>query len=392
MPPKLHAKLCLETDVEQRVGEIVTLATVRELLKAQENMFKALFELSMNTVNKRIDNLITTVSDLKASLEFTQKDLQELIPSVEKVSIIEQEISNTKSYVNQQKDKAEYLENQSRRNIIRVDGIPEVHGETWDTTESLVKEVLKDKLQMSDEIFIERAHRVGRKVSSQDSNSYTSTRPRTIVSRLNHWKQKESILKNARKLKPRGIFFNEDLAFETLQKRRAQVSQLIEAKRSGRIAYFILDKLIIRDKPVAKYDKCSSVRFLSFPLLKLVFQLINSSKDLIYLAFYGLGDTEIFHVIFEQQLGSIHYDSDHLLSLKFNPLSTDLYFNQCLTLANDLDPDSNFYSNLNSCDYLVKNQFNNILNNKVGNKEHFSLFHLKITSLQANFDGLTNLL
>ena len=93
-------------------------------------MFKAFFEASMNAVNKRIDSLITTVSDLKASLEFTQKDVHELKPNVEKLSAIEQEISNTKSYLNQQKDKAEYLENQSRRNNIRVDGIPEVHGET----------------------------------------------------------------------------------------------------------------------------------------------------------------------------------------------------------------------------------------------------------------------
>ena len=64
--------------------------------------------------------------------------------------------------------------------------------------------------------------------------------PRTIVCCLSHWKQKESILINAHKLKPRGIFFNEDLAFETLQKRRAQVPQLIEAKKiwEGGVFYF----------------------------------------------------------------------------------------------------------------------------------------------------------
>ena len=168
------------------------MATVRELLKAQENMFKALFEASMNAVNKQIDSLITTVSDLKGSLEFTPKDVQELTPNVEKLSAIEQEISNTKSYLNQQKDKAEYLENQSRRNNIRVDGIPEVHGETWETTELPVKEVLKDKLQMSDEIFVERAHRVERKVSSRVTSSLPA-RPRTIVCRLSNWKQKERI-------------------------------------------------------------------------------------------------------------------------------------------------------------------------------------------------------
>ena len=69
MPPKLRTKLSTSTepDVSQKAGEVATMATVRELLKAQENMFKALFEASMNAVNKRIDSLITAVSDLKAS-------------------------------------------------------------------------------------------------------------------------------------------------------------------------------------------------------------------------------------------------------------------------------------------------------------------------------------
>ena len=102
MPPKLRTELSKSTepDVSQKAGEVVTMATVRELLKAQGNMFKALFEALMNAVNKWIDSLITTVSDLKASLEFTQKDVQELKPNVEKLSAIEQEISNTKSYLN----------------------------------------------------------------------------------------------------------------------------------------------------------------------------------------------------------------------------------------------------------------------------------------------------
>ena len=78
-------------------------------------MFKALSEATMNTVNKRIDDVVTTVSDLKASLEFTQKDVQEIKPNLEKLLGIEQEILNTQYFLSQQKDKVEYLENQSRR-------------------------------------------------------------------------------------------------------------------------------------------------------------------------------------------------------------------------------------------------------------------------------------
>jgi hypothetical protein len=37
-----------------------------------------------------------------------------------------------------------------------------------------------------------------------------------------------------------------------LQKRKAQMPQLIEVKRAGKIAYFILDKLIVRHKLVVE--------------------------------------------------------------------------------------------------------------------------------------------
>ncbi|CAB4045309.1 Hypothetical predicted protein, partial [Paramuricea clavata] len=139
------------------------------------------------------------------------------------------------------KDKVEYLENQSRQNNINLDGIPEVYDEMWEVTEQLVKDVLKDKLEISKDISIERAHRIGkRRVSPGSSASATSTtHPHTIVCRLKNWKQKENILKTAWKVKPLGVYVNEDLALDTLQKRKAQMPQLIEAKRAGKIAYFI---------------------------------------------------------------------------------------------------------------------------------------------------------
>ena len=57
-------------------------------------------------------------------------------------------------------------------------------------------------------------------------------------------------MKNARKIKPHGLFVNEDLAAETLQKRKAQMPKLIEAKQVGKIAYFILDELIVKNRPI----------------------------------------------------------------------------------------------------------------------------------------------
>ena len=117
-------------------------------------------------------------------------------------------------------------------------------GETWETSEQKVKEAIKNKLQLEIDVNIERAHRVGRR----SSNPGRSDKPRTIVCRLRDWKQKEPILKASRTVKARGIFVNEDFAYETIQRRKEQLPQLRAAKQAGKIAYFVVDKLVIKDR------------------------------------------------------------------------------------------------------------------------------------------------
>ena len=50
-------------------------------------------------------------------------------------------------------------------------------------------------------------------------------------------------------IKPEGLNIFEDLAEETMEKRRAQLPELKQAKTRGKLAYFSLVKLIIRDRP-----------------------------------------------------------------------------------------------------------------------------------------------
>ena len=66
--------------------------------------------------------------------------------------------------------------------------------------------------------------------------------------KLRDFKRKEQILKATRRIKPVGLYVNEDLAKETLDKREEQRPKLEEAKRNGKIAYFVLDKLIVKDR------------------------------------------------------------------------------------------------------------------------------------------------
>ena len=56
----------------------------------------------------------------------------------------------------------EYLENQSRRNNIRIDGILEEPDETQEDSESKAEAALEFKLNLPFKVEIERAHRTGK--------------------------------------------------------------------------------------------------------------------------------------------------------------------------------------------------------------------------------------
>ena len=96
-----------------------------------------------------------------------------------------------------QDSKLEYLENQSRRNNIRVSGIPESHDETWEVAEAKVKQAIQE--QLGTDVDIERAHRVERRNRDSSSQDTQQRKPCTIVCKLRCWKQREAVLKKARK-------------------------------------------------------------------------------------------------------------------------------------------------------------------------------------------------
>ena len=98
-----------------------------------------------------------------------------------------------------------------------------------------------------EKLDIERAHRVKRQKTKPGQAN--QNHPRTIVCRLRDWKQREQVLRKARREKPSDIYISEDLSPATLQKREPQIPKLKAAKQAGKIAYFVLDRLVIRDKP-----------------------------------------------------------------------------------------------------------------------------------------------
>ena len=99
--------------------------------------------------------------------------------------------------------------------------------------------------------------------SPRKANAATGSarRPRTIFCRLCDWKQKEKIIRSARRIKPPGIFvnehLNEDLVQETLDKIEEQRPMIEGARRNGKIAaYFVSEGWLLKRELASQLSSC----------------------------------------------------------------------------------------------------------------------------------------
>ena len=78
------------------------------------------------------------------------------------------------------------LEDRSRRNNLRVDGIRETPGETWEGCEEKLQQVFQEKLGLGYLTKIEQAHQT----SNRQNNTSNGNNPRTIIYYLLRYKDK----------------------------------------------------------------------------------------------------------------------------------------------------------------------------------------------------------
>ena len=91
------------------------------------------------------------IAKVKASLEFTQSKCEEKERQLQvietRLSMTEERLNEAVKQVGGMENTFEYEENQSRRNKLKLIGVPESSEEnTWDDTECILKEVVKEKL------------------------------------------------------------------------------------------------------------------------------------------------------------------------------------------------------------------------------------------------------
>lgn len=233
-------------------SEFVSRTELEAILSAQKSAFEGFLRTFMDSVSDRVDKLLVQVTEVKISVA----GLSSKVDDQRSSSVaIQEELVKADQKLSEIESQADYLENQSRRNNLRLEGIPEAPSETWEVTEAKVRSALVTSLGLSQAdaaaIPIERAHRTGKPRSPPGSSSADSRahgRLRPVVVKFLNFKDRELILRRARERKPASLHIYEDLSARVLQTRREKLDELKSHRAAGRIAYFSFDKLVVREK------------------------------------------------------------------------------------------------------------------------------------------------
>lgn len=124
----------------------------KDMLQQQQENFKSFIQIIMDGNTKRLDGVIREVQELKTSLQFTQGMMDELKASNQVIDSRIKTFESTMEIIRQEMDavsnKLDYMENQSRRSNLLIDGIPEEKGETSVGLEMKIQQMLAKNLDL----------------------------------------------------------------------------------------------------------------------------------------------------------------------------------------------------------------------------------------------------
>ena len=165
-----------------------------EMFHKQVQTILALISRNNSLTNQLLDNLSKDINDLKESLELSQNEYDDKFKHVgdkirklqEEINLMKEElhfIQTTKpSWATETDAKLIDLDDRSRGNSLRFEGIKEHENESWEDSENKIYDLLEKKIEMDIEhVVIERARSTGKK---------NKNRSRPILAQFSFYKDK----------------------------------------------------------------------------------------------------------------------------------------------------------------------------------------------------------
>ena len=179
--------------------------SISEMIEANNKITNQKLEKPSAEIRSNSDSaklLSQKTKDLEGNLTVNQDLIDVMIKSIdEEMKEIKKIVDNNRA---EMKEQLRIQEGRSRRKNVRFDGIPETENEKWEETEKKSRKILYSELDITGELYIERAHRVARNQSSKEaSNDFA--KQRTIIAKLLDYKETVEIMKRTFKLKDTGF-------------------------------------------------------------------------------------------------------------------------------------------------------------------------------------------
>ena len=136
--------------------EYITMSVLKQVMDTQKKAFKSAIKILIEDVKSEVKDIRKEIEELKLSAKFMSgkyDDVKEKIVKADNgINGVYAQIKSINKEMNEFEDlewKQEYLENQSRRNNIKITGVQEDDTEkTWDDTEMIVKKMIRESLAL----------------------------------------------------------------------------------------------------------------------------------------------------------------------------------------------------------------------------------------------------
>lgn len=211
-------------DPDTDASKLLTLPDMERLLTSMEERIIAKLSAQLSANRAIIDQHHESIQQLETSLNDTQERLERLESTCAVLSRDNKEL----------KVKLDDLENRSRRNNIRIIGLPEkIEGQQPTAfIDTLMREIFGSEA-FPTPLIADRAHRI----AAMRKNS-TDNRPRPLIVRIHHFQTKERILKLAREAS--GVSFRgseihifPDFSADVSRRRAAYIPVKSQLKKAG---------------------------------------------------------------------------------------------------------------------------------------------------------------
>ena len=216
-----------ETSLLNRIDEVVQKAVEQAMERERAKMNEEI-EKREQKLTELIERKLGNLHDLEVAIDEKIKQLTES----------QQAIVNNEVKVDELTRDLDDLQQYSRRNNIRIFGIPEKHDEDTDALVCGVAERIGARISSQD---IDRSHRVGKRMPlpSQDPSYASAVQngqsgqnpPRPIIVKLVSYKSKLAFIRNRRQLKGSKVVVAEDLT----RKKATLFINIIPRKRCAQL-------------------------------------------------------------------------------------------------------------------------------------------------------------